>query len=284
MIIAWAMTVLSLGNVLLVPIGEATGSPLSASPGVFCTIALMGSIGAQASLLAIFVVYDAGPFWFRLVCHWALATFALMAWCLGYTAAFANSWRWAIDGEFFFAAVCGLPFLAIACQMPHWLMRTYFHWRIHRSDVNAAACQARPLAISDFLVATVVVALTITALRIGQPFSGESELFWIGWSIGAGVATGITAAIVLPTMWLVLCIEDWRLATLCVAILTIAITILVSLGLIYLAPGGPSDALKAFMASSLVFGFVTALAGTLAIIRWNGVRLVTSRTLPASRQ
>ena len=280
-IIAGAVALLSLGNAALMPIAEAINGPGSPGflPGIFCTLALAGSIGAQAALLTILAVYMAGPLWLRLIWHWSLAAFALLTWCLGFCVAVYDKFQWAFDAEFFLAAVCGLPLVALACQAPHWLMRVYLHWRIDQSDVDSAVTQSRPLAISDFLVGTVVVALTITAVRVGKPLSADEVTYWAGWSIGAASAAAISLATVLPSVKLLLGVSDWRLGALGVGLLAVLAAVLLTVGLIYLAPaGGPSNRLRTFFAVAIVFGFMSALAGTLGIIRWQGFRLVMHRT------
>lgn len=280
LVVAGVMLVLSVGNTLLVPIGDALQGPGTPGflPGVFCMLALAGSIGAQASLLAILVVYGGGPLWQRWVWHWGLAAIALIAWCAGYTLAFSNQ-NWAgIDGEVFLAAVTGLPLLALACQAPHWLLRIYFRWRIQSSEESFAAEPPRPLAIRDFLAGTVIVALTMAAIRLGKPTSIDDMAYWAGWSIGSGAAAAMTLAMIVPVLVFMLGLRDWRWGAMGAVLVAAIASATLAAGLIYLPPpGGPSYRLRTFFAVALVTGFVGTLAGTLGLLRWYGFRLVTRR-------
>jgi hypothetical protein len=279
--IGGVMLVLSLGNALLVPLGALLDGPGTPGflPGSFCMFALAGSIGAQAALLAILAVFGSGPLWRRLAWHWGLAAIALFAWSVGYTVEYADLRGWGMDGEIYLAAVLGLPLVALSCQAPLWLLRIYFDWRIHSSDQAFATEPPRPLAIRDFLAGTVLVALTMTANRLGKPDPIADLVYWTGWSIGSVAAAAITLAVVVPVLVFMLGLRDWRLGALGTLLAAAIMSATLAIGVICLVPsGGPSPKLWTFFSVALTSGVVGTLAATLGLLRWYGFRLATRRT------
>ena len=285
-IIGGVMLILATGNTLQVPIAAHIDGPGTTTflPGLFCVLAIAGSIAAQASLLAILMVYGAGPLWRRLLWHWGLALIAVLGWCVGFTLIFAGR-RGATDAQTFVAVVLGLPLIALACQAPHWLLRIYFQWRIEGPQPEAIAQPLRPLAIRDFLIGTVVVGLTMASVRLGKPAQVDDAVYWIAWSIGGAAAAVSTLLLALPALAFVLGPRDWRRSVAGVALLAVLTMIVLSALLIYLPPaGGPSNRLRIYFVVSFVCGLLGTLAGTLGLARSYGYRLMTRRTdLPSVR-
>lgn len=279
-IFATVLALASIGNVTLVPIADSIRpSQPGFLAGVSYVCAAAGSVGAQAALLAILLVWGPGPLWRRLAWHWGLAAALFAAWGIGF--AMAQSSR--VFSNLFplrelLITILGLPLLSLACQAGPWLFRIYFHWRIERPGETQGSAPPETLSIRDLLVGTILVALTMAAVRLGKPMNVDDTWYWAAWGIGSAAAAGISLLCAVPILYLTLGVRNIRwgaigIATAGAAVAATAISILT-----WINPGGgPNDKEITLMISALAFGFTATLAGALWIARAYGYRLVTER-------
>jgi hypothetical protein len=286
-IVAAVLAISSIGNVTLVPVSDAVNpGSLGFVLGLAYICSAAGAIGAQAALLAMVAVWGSGPLWQRLMWKWGMAAVLFLAWGLGFAM---TEWNWLHRSQFppeeLVVAILGLPLLSLACQAAPWLFRIYFRWRIERPGEAAAIARTETITIRDFLVGTILVAVTMAAVRLGKPNGADETGYWAGWGIGAAAAAGIALLYAIPVLYLTLGASNLRRGALGVAALAffaaaIAVTTMIGfLKWFNVGGGGPNDKELAVMISSLVFGFTATLAGTLWIARAYGYRLVTERPL-----
>jgi hypothetical protein len=174
-----------------------------------------------------------------------------------------------------FVSLCALPLVALACQALPWLFRLYASWRIVPPGQIAADTSNRPLAIRDFLIGTVLVALTLSAVRFGKPTGVVEAEYWAAWGIAGAVLVAVSLLGGLLILYAMLALWNWRWSVLEVAAIWVTATVCLTVVAILLTPGGPSDRLKAFISAALVFGYVASVSGTLGLVRWYGYRLAT---------
>jgi len=282
-IVAAVAGTLALGNVTMGPVAHA----LRPGPGFAFTLsyfmAVLGSIGTQAAVLTILIVFAAWPLWLRLAWHWVLAFAALSLWCIGFAIAEAD---WVFSSSNFpedelLVMVTGLPLVSLACQAPMWLFRLYFGWRIERPGDPWAGAR-RQLGISDFVVGTILVAVTMTFVRLGKPSTANEASYFLGWSIGFGAAALISLTCVMPIIYFTLGVRrTWwgaaGVAGMIAGAIVVSYTALTTLTR-YTSGGGPSDREILLMMTSLAVSSAGLLAATLWIARGCGYRLVIRRT------
>src|SRR5262245_6304524 len=161
--VAAVLALSSIGTVALMPVADAVnpGSP-GFILGLSYVCAVAGAIGAQAALLAMLVVWGSGPLWQRLIWKWGMAAVLFLAWGIGFAM---TEWNWLQSSQFppeeLVVAILGLPLLSLACQAAPWLFRIYFRWRIERPGEDAAIARTETITIRDFLVGTILVAVTM---------------------------------------------------------------------------------------------------------------------------
>lgn len=107
------------------------------------------------------------------------------------------------ESDLLIALVTGLlclPLLLLAAQVPLWIMRIWFRWRIaHRDDVPSATL--RPLRIGHLLLAMATIAAALAAARISQSISaspGNDGIVVL--AVAALVIMVISAITVLPAV------------------------------------------------------------------------------------
>jgi hypothetical protein len=175
------------------------------------------------------------------------------------------------------AAFFGLPLVALCAQAAAWLLRIYAHWRIERPTDSPSPEAARPLSIRDLLVWTVVVAATISLVRVGKPADVSEADYWSVWSIVSTTAAGLSILGMLPMVYLTLGVDRPVWGAVGVFAIAAAAASIASSILIYVNPGGPTNREIALMFSSLAFGFTFLLVGPLWIARTYGYRLAMGR-------
>jgi MFS family permease len=273
----------SIGNVTVVPVADYV-SP--SKPGFILGITYMcavaGSIGAQAALLAILLVWGPGALWQRQAWHWGLVAALFTAWGCGFAIAESN---WVLSRRFpsreLLTTILGLPLVSLACQAGPWLFRIYLHWRIERPGEAREPASPETLSIRDFLLGTILVALTMAAVRLGKPMNVSAAWYWAAWGIGSAAAASISLLCVLPFLYLTLGVRNIRwgavgIAAIAASVASTAISILVWFNRIN-GGFGPNDKEIALIFSALAFGFTATLAGALWIARAYGYRLVMNR-------
>lgn len=287
--IAIAILLAAVSNGLLVPVATAIkpGGPgfLAGLSFIFAAVgAAVGSIGAQAALLAVLAVWGAGPLWIRQVWHWGLALAAYSAWLLGYLIAFADYFgRGRSSGEeMILVILLGLPALALAVQLAVWPAKIYLHWRIvpvapaGSPDDSDALPAAEQLSIRDMIVATLVVAASLGALRFGKPGNAPEAQYWLAWGIACGSAA-CGSVLVAVLVYLTLGVRNVWLGALGVAAILGALAGIASAVLIWLAFPGPTNDEIILMMTCVVCGFAFVAPAALWIVRSLGYRLCMTR-------
>jgi hypothetical protein len=285
-IIAAVVGTLALGNITMGPVAHVLRPGPGFAVGLAYLISVLGSIGTQAAVLTILLVFAAWPIWLRLAWHWMLALAALSTWCIGFAIAEAD-WVFARSNfpqDELLVLLTGLPLVSLACQAPMWLFRLYFGWRIERPGDPWTGARRR-LAISDFVVGTILVAVTMAIVRLGKPAGTEETDYFFGWSIGFAAAALISLACVMPIVYLTLGVRRAAWGAVGVAGMIAGAIAVSSTALMTLTryTSGPSDREILLMMSSLAVSSAGLLAATLWIARASGYRLVINRYGEESR-
>jgi hypothetical protein len=278
--VAVVIAALSIFNATMMPVTTT----LRPSPGFIFGLGylslLLGSLGGQAALLTVLVVWEAGPLWLRLVWHWGLALVAFSAWTFGFMVALATEFgQDNFPKEEFLAALLGLPLVALASQAIPWLLKFYFHWRIEHEDYPSPPMAAQRLSIRDMIVGMIVVALTMAAVRAGKPATAEEGIYWAGWMIGIASAAGISLVCLTPMIYFTLGVKRASWGVWGVVAISGLVAAVASGILMYFSPPGPSYREIILMMVMITAGFALTLCGTLWIVRASGYRLATSPPL-----
>jgi hypothetical protein len=283
-IIAVTLAILACGNLAMLPTAELLGPirpGLLFSLGASFVCFAAGSIVGQGGLLAVLVVWGSGPLWQRLMWQAALMGLGFWAWGLGYSYVVrhkASAWD---EGEL--AAALGLPFLALSCQAVPWFFRLFLQWRIERespSPRTTASLRAERLSIRDYLVGTVLVAVTLHLVRAGKPTSMPEANYWSLWLTIGLVLAALSLIAVVPIVYFTLGMRRalWGV----VGVLTL--TALASAPAIHYLRSVPLPPVPLIIAiPALMGGFTLSVAVPLWIARGNGYRLVIGRSQSPDR-
>jgi hypothetical protein len=282
LIVAGVMATASFANATMGPVARIMEPGPGFAPGLAYLCLVIGSIVGQAALLSVFAVWGGGKVWQRLAWHWALALVAFSAWTFGFMAAMASNFRSPADypDDELFAALVGLPLVALSLQALPLVFRVYLHWRIEcRYDETAAS--ARPLSIRDLLAWTVLVAVTAALVRSGKPGNLSEAMYWNIWGIVSTVAVSVSLLFTLPMVYLSLGTRRAGWGVVGVVAIAAAAATIASLILMAFGPygPGPSDKEIILMTTSIAAGFTLTLAGTLWIARRYGYRLETGQPI-----
>ncbi len=289
--IAIALLVAAIGNGLLAPAADLIEPGPGFAVGLSFLLATLGSIGAQAALLAILAVWGAGSLWVRLIWHWGLAYTAYSAWLLGYLIAFADDFKYSNSSDDMGPMILlGLPALALAVQLAAWGAKFYLYWRIVPTTRGEAPHEADPppvdqFSIRDMIVATLIVAASLGALRMGKPEDTPEAQYWLAWGIACGSAACGSVLVVL-LVYLTLGVHRVWIGALGVLAALGSLAGIASAALIWISYGlampGPSNNEIILMMTSAVCGFAFVGAGTLWVARSLGYRLSMTRPLGGS--
>jgi len=160
--------------------------------GAVWVYACMGLIAAQGAALTVWLAWGPEPFWLRLLSHWCLAGMALSFWLLGVLAAEG----WNDLGEALGIVGPALPLVSLAAQVPLWIVRQLFGWRLVRRDAPPVA--ATPLLIRDLMLATLIAGISLAAARCVDGGRSLGKEFWFGWGIAVATASGLGTIALLP--------------------------------------------------------------------------------------
>jgi hypothetical protein len=238
--------------------------------GTFC----MGSIGGQAGLLAIGAVL--GPFSTlrrHLVIIPVAAALAL-AWLLGVILSREMHGHYGPSLKSIIAVLLVLPLLFSFAELPLWMVRTFFRWRIESlADTSTRLPQ---LSIAGILAATAAVGLALGAIRLGQKLGNFHESDgWVGVAIAAGFTAGISA-FVLPMVTAMIFRNPSPMVGTLVSTAWISLLGVVLVAVICAFAGAfPSREMHLLL--SLLMGFIVTLTGPLAVVRRFGYRLLWGR-------
>jgi hypothetical protein len=272
-IVAVAIAIASVANATMAPVMTAMRPGSGFAPGLAYLSLVLGSIAGQAAVLTVLAVWASGPLWLRLVWHWGLMLLAFAAWTFGFVVALISENQTFPDEEFRIALL-GLPLVALAFQAVPWLFKLYLGWRIVHDEENWESATDQQLSIRDMFLATVVVAISMAAVRLGKPANVEEGIYWAAWGIGGAVASAISLVCLVPMVYLMLGVRDVRWGVLGVVAMATSWAALAAVILMWLQFSGPSDKEIMLITASIAAGFTLTLAGMLRIARASGYRLV----------
>lgn len=165
----------------------------------------LGLMGGQVGALSCALVWSHQPFLARLIVLWLVGLVLYSCWLLGLISAVETAyWREDFRLEVAQGIAASLPAVSLALQLPQWLARFYFGWRIEPHGTADSGAR-KSLAIRDILTGTTVAALTVMALRFFQRDAAEmTTAMWIGWALAASVLAVVSAILTLPLVFLIL--------------------------------------------------------------------------------
>jgi hypothetical protein len=187
---------------LMVPILAVQGPGRPRIPGFPLFLAILGCVLAQGCLLAAWLAWSDQPFWQRLARHWFVAAILYFVWAAG--LALSRTSELAKTGSFVGLSV---PLVSIAAQMPLWIARQTFGWRLIRGEEKSNAAR-EPLSIRDLMTATVLVALALALARLARS-PDDKELGFV-WIVMFVVASAISTIALLPTAALLLRMQSFQ--------------------------------------------------------------------------
>ena len=101
-------------------------------PALPILLAIVGCVLAQGCLLAAWMAWSDRPFWQRFRWHWIVAAIFYLVWVAGLAVSFPSQFAVASS-----AVGLSVPLESIAAQMPLWIARQTFGWRLIRSTAMA---------------------------------------------------------------------------------------------------------------------------------------------------
>lgn len=271
-----ALLLCGLMNAFAVPVAENMTGPPEGVELIVLAVGV-GILGGQIGALTAVLVWGRGPFLIRCLLLWLTGLALFVCWWLGLlTTISREDWFADFRMDIARAVVASLPLISLAVQLPQWLARFYFGWRIEPRGHGASAA-APGLSIRDLLVGTVVAALTITAVRFSQDEDEMTTVVWVAWGIAVGIIAVISTLVMLPLVVLTFRFHSvW--AILFIALASPLIVLATMYGIVLLEPGGSGPDARA-IAIFLIAG-TTCVAVTsipLWLARWAGYRLKFGR-------
>ena len=256
-----ALVLCSLFNLAAVPYGLSGFA--NSFPGTLLFFAGLGILAGQIGALSLLLVWGKGPFLARLAIVWAAGGWLYFCWFVGLLFALDNS---IVLGIVLLRArqiLAVLPSISLAAQFPHWILRTYFGWRLEASEQADEASRRAPLSIRDILVGTAVVAGTVGATKLGAGDPREVGSFWLEWAIGTGVTAVVSVAFLVPLVLLRTLHPVWTIGFVLLAPIVglVALTAMAAGGNLF---GGSPD----FEDLPLLYAPCVALLATCSIPLW----------------
>jgi hypothetical protein len=235
-------------------------------------LAIVGCVLAQGNLLAAWLTWSDQPFGRRLTRHWIIAATLYLIWVAGLALGQRNQFAEA-------TSIVGLsvPLVSIAAQLPLWIARQAFGWRLIRGNPRNGARPA-PLLIRHLMWATILVALALALARVAPiPADDERAGIWTVMALAAGVTSTIA---LLPPTPLLLRAQPFQRGILFaglyagfwIGLLWTVILVGRHYGLF-----APPPLAAVVGASCLIFSFAGTVIFAAAIARARGYRLVWGR-------
>ena len=133
-IAGWLIFVCLACDFLMVPVFSSLNGP-PAELGIILALGILGCVLAQGTLLAAWLAWSDLPFLRRLATHWLIAGSLYLVWVVGTALALADD-----PGVLNIAATVGLgvPLVSIAAQLPLWIARQWFGWRLVQEQADEA--------------------------------------------------------------------------------------------------------------------------------------------------
>jgi hypothetical protein len=154
----------------------------------------LGSILAQGCLLAAWLAWGDLPFGRRLLQHWVAAASLCLLWLIG----LITSVHERETPQVAFTVAMTVPLISLAAQLPLWIVRQLFGWRLVRLTADEPMGRDGHWTIRDLFTATVVVAVAFGIARVSPAVIAEPE-FKFAWLVGGTIALIVSAATLLPT-------------------------------------------------------------------------------------
>jgi hypothetical protein len=158
--------------------------------GLTLLLGMVGCALAQGSLLAAWLAWGDLPFGLRLRRHWLVASILYLVWAAGLATCGIEQFPQLIS----FVGM-SVPLISIAAQLPLWIVRHLFGWRLTTVEPPAADRPA-PHSIRDLMLATGLVAVSL-ALARAAPSADDKEI-GVLWIVMFGVASAVSAIALLP--------------------------------------------------------------------------------------
>jgi hypothetical protein len=257
-------------NLLMMPLfSQVPRLPILVFPLLLATV---GCVLAQGCLLAAWLAWGDQPYWQRLLWHWIVAAILYLAWMAGLALGQPSQFR-----QLGMLVGLSVPLISIAAQLPLWIARQAFGWRLIGGEENHDTRRAQ-LSIRDLMMATVVVALALAPARLAPSPDGKP----IGtlWVILFVAATTVSTMTLLPVSPLLMRMPQFErgvsFAGLYAAFwMTLPWLIVLVAGHIGFFPPPPIAVLVAV--SSLILSFAATVVLAAAAARACGYRLVSGR-------
>ncbi|WP_425613913.1 hypothetical protein NA78x_003758 [Anatilimnocola sp. NA78] len=164
-------------NLTLVILANERGSGQDSGIGQGLAV---GLVLTQACLISVGIALDSQSFWRRLLIYWSYLFGLLACWSAGYAlwllgdASRDTTENWNQLRKDSGLLMCLVPLVSIAMQVPLWIARALFGWRIvlHRQGVSSNhAAQDERLALSHFFIGTAIVAIALAGWRAVGSFT-----------------------------------------------------------------------------------------------------------------
>ena len=195
---------------------------------------------------------------------WALG-YAVDGWCRG--RFFWSFWR-DVRGVLLY-----LPLLAIAIQLPLWVVKFWLGWRMQHHERNAGQTVAATFGIRDIFLATGVVALALTAARFATPSEVRSQREFLTLIVAALAAAAASLVTVLPAVVATLRARRPWFALL-ILLLAYGAVLLAVFVVICVSRGQTLPFRESWGMAWMAAGFFLSLTGPLLVARGLGYRLV----------
>jgi hypothetical protein len=279
--LAWLFVPCLAADGLMVPVLSSLQGPSRDIAAAFA-FGIVGCVLAQGCLLAAWLVWSDGPFLQRLATHWFIAVLLYATWLVGLVLATGGRGEASHVGA---TVALGVPLISIAAQLPLWLTRQVFGWRLVREQFPLAERQGpQPeptpepsLTIRDLMVATLVVAASLALARLAAPADGKPV--WPIWAFACTVAGFVSTISLLPAAVFLLRQRPLRRGLVWSAIYAaswIALVWIVVAAQWWFAPQSLIPRALYIGLSSLMFTFAATLTLAATIAKGRGYRL-TSR-------
>jgi hypothetical protein len=233
-----------------------------------------GAICAEGGLHAVGCVLFTHGLVRRLVLGIGVGLTLFAAWAVGYAV---DGWyRGYFPGDFWRNVRSGLlylPLLAIAIQLPLWVVKFWFGWRVQHRVEPAGPRGGETFSIRDMFLATGAVALALTAARFAPQDEGPGQRWFLALIVIALATAAVSLIAVLPAVVATLRVRRlwWSLPI----TLLLQGAALFGLFIVICRIEGHSPSLRDRVGTAwMAAGFFLSLTGPLLVARGLGYRLV----------
>ncbi|QDU29183.1 hypothetical protein ETAA8_42900 [Anatilimnocola aggregata] len=276
--LAPVLLVVAIANLAVAPLMKAISPHDSSS---FIVYTSFGVIASQLGLLSLGVVLGQEEFWRRTAVNWGVGLLLLFCLSVGSAAADQTSHGRSHEPLGPRQVVCLVPLIFLGAQVPLWIARTMFGWRLVRA-ANGPLGESKPSAFSpephltlrDLFSGTAIVAITLGIARLatGEQSALSRSEFWLAAGLGSLGAAAISLISLLPLLRLFFSAElgsAWFFALpygffIGVILLALPLSRLI---------GARPDAMQIFGFFCAIFGLIASLGAGLTLICRSGWQL-----------